>query len=144
MTGWSVALVAATALHAGFQATVSLLVYPALARTAHVATPVQWDSAHGDHSRRITPLVVVVYGAVLVACVGALVDGHRTPGVWVALVGTAGAFLVTGSVAAPTHRRLGDGPDPRMVTRLLRADWYRLAFAVVALAGAVLEGLGGR
>ena len=31
---WVVALLAATAAHAGFQATVTLLVYPALARVA--------------------------------------------------------------------------------------------------------------
>ena len=131
------ALTAATALHGGFQAAVTLLVYPALARSA----PADWATTHADHSRQITPLVVVVYGVALVACTGALVTGPRTAGVYLAAVGTAGAFLVTAAVAAPTHGRLGHGRDATLVTRLLRADRVRLAFAVLALAGALLGGV---
>ena len=83
-----------------------------------------------------------MYGAALVACTGALVTGPRTTGVYLAAVGTAGAFLVTAAVAAPTHGRLGRGRDEALVTRLLRADRFRLGFAVLALVGAVLGGVG--
>ncbi|MBC2960774.1 hypothetical protein [Nocardioides deserti] len=54
-------LVGATALHAGFQLTVTALVYPRLAGTA----PAAWSREHSRHSRTITPLVAVVYAAVL-------------------------------------------------------------------------------
>lgn len=131
---WSAALLGATAAHAGFQATVTLLVYPALARV----TAEDWSSAHALHSRRITPLVVVVYGALLVACAGALVSSPTTTGVWVAVLGAAGTFLVTATAAAPTHGKLAAGRSDPLVARLLRADRLRLACALVALAGAVL------
>jgi hypothetical protein len=128
-----VALLVGTAVHAGFQATVTLLVYPALARV-----PVQaWAREHAEHSRRITPLVAVVYGVVLAACGGALVSTPGSVGVWVAALGTAGALLVTAGAAAPAHARLGGGRTPELVARLLRADRIRLASALVGLAGAV-------
>ena len=69
MPSWSVALVAATSLHAGFQLTVTLLVYPALARVA----PERFAEAHGRHSRAIVPLVGLVYAAVVVTALGVLV-----------------------------------------------------------------------
>ena len=53
------ALLAATALHFGFQVTVTAIVYPALAR---VAAP-GWAAAHRAHTRAIMPMVAVVYGA---------------------------------------------------------------------------------
>jgi hypothetical protein len=126
-------LVAATGLHAGFQATVTALVYPALARVRDHDFP----AAHDAHSRRITPLVALVYGSVVVACAGALRSGPRSAGVRVAALGSAGAVLVTAAVAAPTHGRLGRGRTPELVARLLRADQARLACAVVAFAGAM-------
>jgi len=130
---WSVALLVTTAVHVGFQATVTLLVYPALARVA----PADWADAHAVHSRRITPLVAVVYGGVLVSCVGALLSRPQDLGVLVAAVGTAGALLITATVAAPTHGRLGAGRTAHLVTRLLVADRLRLTLALVAALGAV-------
>ena len=55
----------AAALHAGFQVTVTVLVYPALAGRSAA----EWSAAHTRHSRAITPVVAVVYGA--------LVSGQR-------------------------------------------------------------------
>ena len=133
---WPALLVAGTALHAGFQAGVTALVYPALADVPAE----QWERAHDRHSRRITPLVVGVYGAVLLACAGTLVLSERTVGVWLATVATAGAFTVTAGWAAPLHARLGRGRDPALVTRLLVVDRWRLGFAVVAALAAVLAG----
>jgi hypothetical protein len=131
--GWSVALVVAAAVHAGFQATVTMLVYPALVRVPAA----DWSRAHAFHSRRITPLVVLVYGALLVSCAGALLSSPSSAGVLVAVLGTAGALLVTATGAAPTHGRLGAGRDDVLAARLLRVDRLRLALALVALAGAV-------
>jgi hypothetical protein len=137
--GCTALLVAATAVHAGFQATVTVLVYPALVRTRDDDFP----SAHDVHSRRITPLVAAVYGGLAVACGAALVAEPRTPGVRVAALGSAGAVLVTGVVAAPTHGRLGRGRTPELVSRLLVADRVRLACAVLAFGGAVRAAVAG-
>ena len=137
MTTWTVLLVGATALHVGFQATVTVLVYPALARTAAE----EWRVAHALHSRRITPLVVVVYAATLLAGVGSMLADPGSAALWVSVLGTALAFLVTATVAAPAHRRLGAGRDPAVIDRLLRADQLRLAGAGLALAGALAAAL---
>jgi hypothetical protein len=130
--GWLTALLGAAALHAGFQLTVTLVVYPALADLP----PDGWGPAHDAHSRRITPVVGVVYLAALVACGGALLQAP-SPGVLVAVAGTLAAVAVTAVSAAPTHGRLGRGREDALVRRLLRADRLRCAAALVALAGAV-------
>ena len=130
---WPVLLVAATGLHAGFQSTVTALVYPALARVRED----DFAAAHAAHSRAITPLVAVVYGSVAVACTGSVLQDPRSGGVRLAAAGSAGAVLVTAAVAAPTHGRLGRGRTSRHVSRLLVADRVRLACALVALGGAV-------
>jgi hypothetical protein len=131
---WSVALLVATAGHAGFQLTVTLLVYPALVGVR----PADWTTSHGAHSRRITPLVAVLYAAALTAGVGAVLSSPRSPGVWVAALGTAGALLVTAAAAGPTHGRLAAGRTDALVSRLLAADRIRLLLALVAVVGAVL------
>ena len=129
---WLVALVGATALHAGFQATVTLVVYPALAAVPADA----WDAAHDRHSRRIAPLVGIVYAAALVASGGALVT---SPGAGTAAAATVtlATVLVTALSAAPTHDRLSSGPTPELLRTLLRADRLRCLFAALALAGAL-------
>ena len=132
MSDWDSWLLAATALHAGFQLTVTVVVYPAL-----VTVPAdRWAEAHGRHSRTIAPVVALVYVAALVACVGATLSEVST-GVLVADAGTGFAFLVTALLAAPTHGRLTPGPDPALLRRLLVVDRLRLAGAVVALVGAL-------
>jgi len=133
VSGWRVALLAATGAHAGFQATVTALVYPALARVRAE----DWSSAHDAHSRRISPLVAVVYGAAVVASVGSLRQSPGSTGVRVAALGTAGAVLVTAAAAAPTHAHLGRGRTPELVDRLLVADRVRLGCALLGFAGAV-------
>jgi hypothetical protein len=135
---WVVALLAATAAHAGFQATVTLLVYPALARVAAA----DFASTHAFHSRRITPLVAIVYGALLVSGAGAALSSPDSAGVWVAVLGAAGALLLTATGAAPTHGRLGTGRTERLVERLLVLDRLRLGCGLIALAGAVVAASG--
>ncbi len=130
---WLVALLAATAAHAGFQAVVTVLVYPALARVP----PADWAPSHAFHSRRITPVVVVVYGALLVSATGSVLSTPGSAGVWLAVLGAAGTFLLTAAGAAPTHGRLGDDRTDALVARLLLLDRLRLGCALVALAGAL-------
>lgn len=124
------ALLAATALHLGFQLTVSAVVYPALARAG------DWSVAHPAHSRAIAPVVVLVYGALLGSGAWALWDGP-TVGVLVAVAGVGVSMLVTATVAAPTHGRLARGRDEALLRRLLRADWVRTLGAAVGVVGAL-------
>jgi hypothetical protein len=134
---WGVLLLAAAALHAGFQLTVTLVTYPAL-----VVVPAgHWREAHARHSRAIAPLVALVYGAALVCCLGATLSAPSW-GTWVADAGTLLAFAVTATAAAPTHGRLGAGPEPVLLRRLLVVDRVRSAGAVLALAGALAAALG--
>jgi hypothetical protein len=125
--------VAATALHLGFQLTVTLIVYPALADTPED----RWHEVHDAHSRRITPVVVVVYGLLVAACGWALLAG---PDGWtvvsVAAAGVAG--LLTAFGAAPAHGRLGAGRSQPLLDRLLLIDRARAVTAAVAFLAAVL------
>ena len=135
MTGASEALLAAAALHLGFQLVVTAVVYPAL-----VTTPVpDFPAAHTAHSRRITPVVAVVYGSLLLAWVWVALTGEVAPRLWTALAGSVLTAATTASVAAPTHARLGrEGPRPELLRRLRRADAVRLVGAVVTLVGALV------
>jgi len=132
VTNPELVLLTAAAVHLGFQATVTAIVYPALARVPAA----QWGIAHAAHSRAITPVVVVVYGALALAGGWALLSA---PGGWtlVALAALAVAVLVTAVAAAPAHGRLGRGHDPARIARLLRADRVRAVAAGVALAAAL-------
>jgi tetrahydromethanopterin S-methyltransferase subunit E len=126
------ALLAAAAAHLGFQATVTAVVYPALAR---VPAP-QWMDAHRAHSRAITPVVAAVYGSLLLTGAWALWSGP-SPWTWLTLTATAAAMLVTAVAAAPAHGRLGAGHDPRHIRFLLRADRLRTLTAAIALVAAL-------
>ena len=127
-----VALLAAAAVHLGFQLTVTLVVYPALALAP------DWDRAHSAHTRSITPVVVVVYGALVLGNGWALLATWLDPWTLVAAAGAGVALLSTALVAGPTHGRLADGRDPALLRRLLVADRVRTVGAVVCFLGAVL------
>lgn len=128
----------ATSAHAAFQLTVSTLVYPALTRVP----PLRFPRAHDAHSRAIVPLVVLVYGAVVVGVVGALVSDPTSRLAWLAALATAAAFLVTAVRAAPLHTQLGRrGPEPDLLVALVRADRVRTVAALLAAAAAVAYGL---
>ena len=138
MSTWEPWLVATAALHLGFQLTVTVVVYPALA-----AVPLdQWAPAHAAHSRRISGVVALAYLPLLGAGLWALAAGPRGPGLLLAAVGAAVSFLTTALVAAPTHGRLAAGRTEPLVRRLLVADRVRLLGAVVCCAGALSAGLG--
>lgn len=54
----STGLIAATALHAGFQLVITTLIYPTFASSGDD----RWPSYNAAYRRRITALVIVVYG----------------------------------------------------------------------------------
>ncbi len=130
------ALLAATALHLGFQASVTALVYPVLARVPAD----QWAHVHERHSRAITPLVAVVYGVLLLASGWVVVSEPRF---WTLLAAAAAVatFVVTG-FAARLHGRLGAEHSPELIERLLRVDRVRAVTAALALAAAVAGAAG--
>ena len=130
--GADVAFAVASALHAGFQLTVTVLVYPALASRSTT----EWARAHDRHSRAITPLVGLVYAALVGTGAWLVTTG---PGVaaYVGLGGAAAALLVTAALAAPLHGRLGVRDDV-LVARLLVVDRWRYAAALVGAAAAVI------
>lgn len=134
-TPWLVLLAGA---HLGFQLTVDRVVYPALAEVGHE----RWAGAHAAHSRRITPVVAVIYPPLVLVVAWQLVAHPAVAAGWVAAAGTLVAVVTTALVAAPTHGRLGRGSDEqeraRLLDRLARADHVRTAGALVAVAGAVL------
>ena len=125
----SVLLLAATGVHLGFQLVVTLLVYPGFAEVADE----HWAHHHDRHSRRITPLVVIVYGLLVLACALALWTGP-TALETASAVGCGVAAVATAAVAAPAHGRLAGGRNPAVLRRLLYADRVRLLAAVVAAA----------
>ncbi len=128
------ALALAATLHLGFQATVTALVYPALARVG-AERPDDWHAVHGRHSRTIVPLVAIVYVGLLAAGVWSLASAPG-PLALLAVAGSWGAVLLTGTVAAPTHGRLTT-PDPVLLHRLLVADRWRCAAAALGAVAAV-------
>lgn len=130
-----VLVLAAAGLHAGFQLTVSVLVYPALLRAEPFAP------AHTRHSRSIVPLVLLVYVALVASGVARLAVGQLDVPSVVALAGAAVAGLTTAFVAAPTHGRLGHGRTDELARRLTRADLVRTIGAVIGFAGALAAAL---
>jgi hypothetical protein len=133
-------LLAGTALHLGFQAVVTAVVYPALAEVP----PDRFAPAHAAHARRVTAVVAPVYAVLAGTCLRALVAGPRTGLPALALAGSAVAAASTALVAAPTHRRLArEGATAELLARLRRSDAVRLAGAGIAagaaLAAAVLD-----
>ena len=133
--GASVALLAAAAVHLGFQLTVTLVVYPALALAP------DWDRAHAAHTRSITPVVVIVYGGLVIATGWALIATWLDPWVLLAAAGAGAALVSTALVAGPTHGRLAGGRDPALLRRLVVADRVRTAGALVCCASAAVSAL---
>ena len=131
-------LVAATALHAGFQLVVTFLVYPAFAEVPAD----DWARHHAAHSRRITGLVAVVYGLALLAVAGVVVTGTWQVGTLTSVAATGLAMLVTMAVAAPAHGRLCRGRGERDLATLLAADRVRLGAAVLAAVAALAATVG--
>jgi len=125
-----VCLLASSAAHLGFQATVHAVVYPALADTPTA----QWAAAHAAHSR-IAPLVGVVY-APLVASTVAVARRDGAVAAWAA-AGHSGAVITTLMAAAPTHRALAGGRSDGLLVWLRRVDAARVLCAAAGFVGSV-------
>ena len=127
-------LLLATAAHLGFQAVVTIVVYPALLDLA----PNDWPRGHAAHMQRIMIVVIPVYAGVALALGWALATACCSTALLVATTATLVVWTSTGLAAAPTHQRLMvDGPTPKLVRRLRRADAGRLAGAAVACGAAL-------
>lgn len=127
-------LLLATGVHLGFQAVVTLVVYPGLLNLA----PDDWARGHTAHTRRMILVVIPVYAGVALALGWALATTCCSP----ALLVTTGAIVIvwvtTAFVAAPIHHLLSvDGPTPKLIRRLRRADGIRLIGAVGACGAAL-------
>lgn len=132
-TLWSLVAMAA-ALHAGFQLTVTAVVYPFIARLS----PTDFARLHPPYTRAVTPLVTLAYGCLGLACATAVALDPANPGTWTTGAAAAATVLVTATRAAPLHGRLAHGHDPGMVRALLRADLLRAALASLTLVSAVV------
>lgn len=127
-------LLLATGVHLGFQAVVTIVVYPALINLA----PEDWARGHAAHTRRMIIIVIPVYALVAVALGWALATTCCSP----ALFLTPGAILIvwatTAFMAAPIHHMLSvTGPTPTLIRRLQRADAVRLIGAAFACGAAL-------
>lgn len=130
---WLLLLAAA---HLGFQLTVDLVVYPALGEVPDAG----WKAAHEGHSRRITPVVAVIYPPLVLVLGWTVVALPGEVGTWVVLAGGLLAVGATAAVAAPTHGRLATAPAverPGLMRRLDRADRVRTVGALVCVVGAL-------
>jgi hypothetical protein len=133
-------LLLVAAVHLGFQLTVDLVVYPALGEAGED----RWDEAHARHSRRIAPLVALLYVPLVLLLAWTLVVEPGRQGTWLAAAGGAIAVVTTAGLAAPMHGRLSSVPAaerPDLLRSLGRADRIRTVAAGVCLAGAVLVAL---
>lgn len=121
----------AAGVHAGFQLTVTALVYPALSRVPAN----RWASEHARHSRAIVPLVGIVY-LLLAGAVIWLLFGDRTGSTYAGAVVAGAIAAVTAFGAAPVHGRLTVHDDV-LIGRLLRIDQVRALLAVLLVAIAI-------
>jgi hypothetical protein len=122
--------------HLGFQLTVDLVVYPALGEVG----PDAWSAAHDGHSRRIVPLVALLYPALVLLLAWTVVAEPGEAGTWLAVTGGLLAVVTTAAVAAPAHGRLSRvaaAERPGLLRRLDRADRVRTIGAAVCVAGAL-------
>jgi hypothetical protein len=127
-------LLLATGAHLGFQAVVTIVVYPGLVNLA----PDDWERGHEAHTHRMIIVVIPVYAVLVLALGWALATVRFSP----ALIVTTGAILFVGMtttlVAAPIHHRLSTGPPTQKLIRgLRRADNFRLIGAAIACGAAL-------
>lgn len=130
------AYVVASALYAGFQWTIRVLVYPQFVRVGRADFPAYERS----HQRLVSIAVGPLFVALGVAGLALLARPPARVARWEALLAVApvGVILaVTAFLAVPLHGRLAAGYDRAAHRRLLLVDSVRLAAAVAAVAAAV-------
>ena len=114
--------------YAGFQWTVRALVYPQFAAVG----PADFAAYERAHGQRISRVVGPLFAAQLGTTAWLLLDrpaGVVPAAVVVSAVCLAVVLLVTGLVAVPRHRQLGQGFDAAAYAGLLRADTVRVVAA---------------
>jgi len=127
-------LLLSTGVHFGFQAVVTIVVYPGLVDLV----PDDWERGHAAHTHRMIIVVIPVYAVLVLA----LCWAPSTVSFSTALIVTTGALLIVGVttalVAAPIHHRLSTGgPTQKLIRDLRRADTLRLVGAAVACGAAL-------
>ena len=120
--------------HFGFQAVVTVVVYPALFEVSQA----DWRDRHSAHSRRIAFVVVPVYVAVISTLAWTLSSRGWSLALLVAICAILLVLLTTSLVAAPLHKTLArDGLTPKLKQRLQRTDAIRFGGAALACAAAI-------
>lgn len=136
MTWTASAFVVATALYAGFQWTIRMVVYPQFSGVGS-ADFVAYERAH---QRRVSVTVGPLFAALVVAT-GALIAWPPAGVPWWSLAVAVVLLMVilgmTALLAVPLHRRLGAGFEAASHRRLLAVDSVRLAAALADVALAV-------
>ncbi len=132
---------ALSAAYAGFQWTVRGLVYPQFAEVPAASFAVY----ERRHQQRVSLVVGPLFAGQALTTGWLLVNRPAATPLPAVLVGAA-AFVtvlaVTGLVAVPLHRTLGQGWDGAAFRRLLRADTVRAVAASIGAAAAVWSVVG--
>lgn len=127
----------AACAYAGFQVTITVLVYPQLNAIGRTV-----PAMFTDHEARHSTRTAVVVGPLFAALVGAtgwlVVADPSAPPAWAAAACTAVVLAVTALAAVPQHDRLRHGFDPAVMARLQRVDAARTVAALAQLAVAVV------
>ena len=127
---------ALTAAYAGFQWTVRALVYPQFAQVPAAGFP----AYERRHQQRVSRVVGPLFVGQGVTTLWLLVDsppGTPLAGVLLGAAWLAVVLGVTGLLAVPLHRRLGEGWDAAVHRRLLTVDSVRLGAACGGAATAL-------
>ena len=130
---------AAACAYAGFQVTITVLVYPQLAAVGRSA-PAIFTGHEARHSARTAVVVGPLFAVLVAATAWSVVSAPTSALSWAAAACTAVVLGVTALAAVPRHDRLRRGWDPAVMAALQRVDVVRAvaALAQVVLAGAVL------
>ncbi len=142
LTASSAAVVAhlgAACAYAGFQWTISALVYPQIAATGRRA-PATFAAYEAWHARRTAFLVAPLFAALVGACVWLVVTRPASVLAWACVALTATVLGASAFCAVNQHERLKAGYDEAVMQRLQRADAVRTvaASAQVVLAVALV------
>jgi small-conductance mechanosensitive channel len=92
-------LLLATGVHLGFQAVVTIVVYPGLVDLA----PDDWERGHAAHTHRMVIVVIPVYAALFIALGWALATAIFSTALIVTTVAVLIVGMTTALVAAPIH-----------------------------------------
>lgn len=127
----------AACAYAGFQVTITVLVYPQLAAVGR-AVPGVFAGHEARHSTRTAVVVGPLFAALVVATGWLVVADPSAPLVWTAAACTAVVLAITALAAVPQHNRLRRGFDPVVMAQLQRVDAVRMVAALAQVAIAVV------